>query len=179
MISRKIFILLTRMLDNGSKAMRLVTRFSYTHASIGLEEDMNTFYSFICKGFIVEKITRYLRPDREPFPCLLYEMEVSEEVYQNIKEMLNIFVENKKILRYSYLGIALGLMHISYKSRYHYFCSQFVADILKNSKAAYLKKDSELYMPKDFRNLQGVSVRFQGDLQGMLRQFHILPPLPT
>ena len=102
MISRKIFILLTRMLDNGSKAMRLVTRFSYTHASIGLEEDMNTFYSFICKGFIVEKITRYLRPDREPFPCLLYEMEVSEEVYQNIKEMLNIFVENKKILRYSY-----------------------------------------------------------------------------
>ena len=70
-------------------------------------------------------------------------------------------------------------MHISYKSRYRYFCSQFVADILKNSKAAYLKKDSELYMPKDFRNLQGVSVRFQGDLQGMLRQFHILPPLPT
>lgn len=177
MTCRKIFILLTRMPDNGSKAIQLITRFSYTHASIGLDEDMNTFYSFICKGFIVEKITRYLRPDREPFPCLLYEMEVSEEVYQNIKEMLNIFVENKNILRYSYLGLVLGLLHISYKGKNHYFCSQFVAEILKYSKVAYLKKDSELYLPKDFRNLQGVSVRFQGDLKGMLKQFHILPPL--
>ena len=114
MISRKIFILLTRMPGNGSKAIRLITRFSYTHASIGLEEDINTFYSFICKGFIVEKITRYLRPGREPFPCLLYEMEVSEEVYQTIKERLNTFIENKNVLRYSYLGLVLGLLHSNF-----------------------------------------------------------------
>ncbi len=95
MTLRKIFILLTRLPDNGSKAMRLITRFPYTHASIGLDEDMNTFYSFICKGFIVEKISRYLRPDKEPFLCLLYELEVSEEIYQTVKEILNAFVDNK------------------------------------------------------------------------------------
>jgi hypothetical protein len=63
-----------------SKMVQFFTRCYYTHASIGLEEDMNTFCSFVIKGFRVEKITRYEKPDRESFPCMLYEMEVSDEV---------------------------------------------------------------------------------------------------
>ena len=59
---RKISILLTRFPDNGSRAVSMLTRFYYTHASIGLDEDMNTFYSFVTKGFLVEKVTRYIRP---------------------------------------------------------------------------------------------------------------------
>lgn len=178
MTHHKIFILLTQMPDNGSKVIRLLTRFSYTHVSIGLEEDMNTFYSFVTKGFIVESVTRYVKPDREPFPCMLYEMEVSKEVYQSIREMLHRFVKNKKKLHYSYLGVVLVLMHIPYKGKNHYFCSQFVAEILKYSKAACLQKDSALYLPKDFQNLRGIKVRFRGNLLGMLRQFHI-EPLPA
>ena len=47
MIKRKIFILLLHFSDIGSLAMQYYTDFYYTHASIGLEEDMNTFYSFV------------------------------------------------------------------------------------------------------------------------------------
>jgi hypothetical protein len=48
MNKRKIYILLTRLPNFGSKFLTLVTGFYYTHASIGLDEDMNTFYSFVC-----------------------------------------------------------------------------------------------------------------------------------
>lgn len=76
---RKIYILLTRLCDNGSKAIGFLTSSYYTHASLGLEEDLNTFYSFVTKGFMIEKISKYIRPDRDPYPCVLYEMEVSQK----------------------------------------------------------------------------------------------------
>lgn len=58
MKNKKIYILFTRFPDNGSKVIEALTGCYYPHASIGLEEDWNTFYSFVTKGFIVEKITR-------------------------------------------------------------------------------------------------------------------------
>lgn len=63
-----ILILLTRFPNAGSKVIETLTGSCYIHASIGPEEDMNTFYSFVCKGFIAGKITRYVRPNRVPFP---------------------------------------------------------------------------------------------------------------
>lgn len=175
MTKRKVFILLTRFPGNGSKVLGAITGCYYTHASIGLEEDMNTFYSFVCKGFIVEKITRYIKPDREPFPCQLYELSVSEQVYQAIKRILVCFVENRPFLRYTRFGVILCLLHIPYKRRYHYYCSFFVAEVLLHSKAICLHKDCALYLPNDFRSLPGIQLNFQGNLQSMMNHFGLLP----
>ena len=57
--TRKITILLTQYPTAMASVLQWLTDFPYTHTSIGLEEDRNTFYSFVKKGFIVEKITRY------------------------------------------------------------------------------------------------------------------------
>lgn len=177
MANRNLFILLTRFPDMGSKAIEAITGFYYTHASIGLEEDMNTFYSFVCKGFIIEKITRYVKPDREPYPCQLYKLEVSEKVYNSVKMLLELFVRNKCNMHYTRLGVALSLLKIPYKRKYHYFCSQFVADILKHGQAAKLKKDSTLYLPGDLKSLPEVQLNFQGNLQSMIKHFGISPCL--
>lgn len=175
---RKIYILLTRFPDNGSKAIHAMTGFYYTHASIGLEEDMNTFYSFVVKGFIVEEISRYLRPDRAPFPCQLYELEVSEKVYNSVKKILNSYVERKKHLHYTKLGLVFCLLRIPYKKDHHYFCSQFVADVLRQAKATHLKKHSALYLPGDFKHLPGIRLHFQGNLQSLLNHFEMYQALP-
>lgn len=172
---RKLFVLLTKFPGVRSNAVSLIARSYYNHASIGLEEDTDTFYSFVCKGFIVEKITRYLKPDREPFPCLLYELPVSEEAYQSVKELLLDFVEKREGLRYSWLGVALSILRIPYKQEGRYFCSQFVAEVLGRGRAARLKKDSTLYLPRDFAKLQGVQMRFQGNLLHMKEHFARMP----
>lgn len=175
MTRRKILILLTRFPDNGSKVMEAITGFYYTHASIGLEEDMNTFYSFVYKGFIVEKVTRYVKPDKEPYPCQLYELEVSEKNYETIKQLINFYVEIQSILRYTRIGLVFSLLHIPYKRRCCYFCSQFVADVLKWGSAVCLEKDSTLYLPGDFRSLPGVRLNFQGNLHSMMMHFGLSP----
>lgn len=171
--SRRLYILLTRFPGKSAIAIHAMTGCYYTHASIGLEEDMNTFYSVVGKGLIVEKITRYVRPDRNPFPCQLYEMEVSETVYRTVKKLLEECVENKNYYQYSKLGVVLCLLRIPFRRQYHYFCSQFVAEILMTAQAAYLKKDSTLYHPGDFRKMPGLRLHFQGDLQSFMGRFAI------
>ncbi|MGN0386078.1 MAG: hypothetical protein ACI4EX_09360 [Lachnospiraceae bacterium] len=135
---------------------------------------MNIFYSFAVKGFIVENITRYDRPDRKPFPCILYELAVSENVYQDLKSILKKFMKRKSSLHYTRLGAMLGILHIPHKWRNHYFCSQFVAEVLRCSKAACLKKDSTLYLPGDFKNLQGMREVFQGNIRSLRTHYKIV-----
>ena len=172
---RKVFILLTRFLTKSAGPLGVLTGCYYTHTSIGLDEDMNTFYSFVCKGFVVEKITRYLKPERTPLPCQLYELEVSEQVYQRLKKHLRSFEKRKPLFRYTKLGVFMCLLRIPFRQKHHYFCSQFVAEALMKSEAAQLKKDCSLYLPKDFRKLPGVRLHFQGNLSSMASHFGMLP----
>lgn len=169
---RKLYILLTRFPGLDSDAMCWWTRFPYAHASIGLDEDMNRFYSFVVKGFIVEDIARYNRkPGRAPFPCVLYELEVSEAVYQKAKQMLLKFVSNRKTLHYNTIGMLLSLIKIPTHRQSRYFCSHFVAELLQRCNAARLNKRSTLYLPQDLQKLSEVKMIFQGDLLGMSRQY--------
>lgn len=171
---RKISIMLTRFSDNGSKTISVLTRFYYTHASIGLEEDRNTFYSFVTKGFLVEKVTRYIRPDWAPVPCVVYEIPVSEEHYQRIKEIISSFVEQKKTLQYSKIGVAAALLNIPFKRKNHYFCSQFVADVLRQSNTIRMHKDSTLIFPKDLHRLPQNQLVFQGTLPDFAASYGLL-----
>ena len=173
--SRKLYILLTRFPGKTAMAIHAMTGCYYTHSSIGLEEDMNTFYSFGFKGFVAEKITQRVRPDKTPFPCQLYELEVSEKVYASVKRLLEESVENKSRYQYSKLGVVLCLLRIPFRRQHHYFCSQYVAEVLSNAQAARLVKDSTLYDPGDFRRMPGMRLHFQGDLRSFLGHFALAP----
>lgn len=168
-MKRKINILLTQFPGMDARALRRCTGFPYCHASVGLEEDMNTFYSFVVKGFIVEDIQRYCK--RAAFPCALYQLEVTEEVYEQVRNMLQNFVQRKPTLRYSYLGLFLSLLHIPSRWKHRYFCSQFVAEVLQRCRATRLRKSSTTYLPKDLHRLEDLKLIFQGDLPHMLQRF--------
>lgn len=170
---KKIYILLTRFPDNGSKILEFLTGCHYCHAAIGLGEDMNHFYSFKKKGFIIEEITRYLKPNRTPFACQLYQIEVSGKIYGKVKHLLEHFAARKNQMHYSNLGVVLSLMRIPFKRPYHYFCSQFVAEVLMLSRAAKLKKSSTLYLPGDLRKLAGVQLVFHGNMRDFAQRFRL------
>ncbi len=172
---KKIFILLTKLNDGGARMLSAITGSYYTHASIGLEDDMNTFYSFVYKGFIVEQITRYVKPDRAPFPCELYELEVCEKKYKRIKKFILGFVNTKNRFCYTRLGVACCLFGIPYKKNQSYFCSHFVAEVLKRTGAVNIKKNSALYLPRDFRKIPELKLNFRGNLLSFSHHFGLIP----
>lgn len=169
---RKIYLLLTKFPDAGTKFIKAVTGLEYPHASIGLDEDMNTFYSFVYKGFIVEKINRYVKPGKEDIPCKLYEMNVSEETYLKIKKTLEYFIEFKEFFYYSITSLVLSILRLPYKrSRFGFFCSQFVAYILQKSKANNEIKCVNHYFSNNLSRVSGMHLKYKGNLKSMMDKY--------
>ncbi len=168
---KKIYVLLTRYPGNDAKFLSWYTRFPYTHASVGLEEDMDTFYTFVSKGFLVESITRYEKPGRPSFPCALYEIKVSEKTYNRVKETVLSYKENKANLKYSTLGLVMCFLGIPFKRKNHYFCTQFVAEVLHKCEAVKLKKKSTLYFANDISKLKELKLVFQGTHLSFVEKF--------
>ena len=171
MRERKILILLTRYPDVGSKLIETFSGTYYTHASIGLDEDTSTFYSFNYKGFAVEKVERFAQLKGNVYPCQMYELPVPEKAYHAVKQMLHHFMEHKNWFRYTRFGVAMCLLRIPYRRERHFFCSQFVAEVLHRTQAVRLKKESALYVPCDLRELPGVRFRLTGDLRDLKAHF--------
>lgn len=175
---RKVYLLLTEFSDTGTQVIKTLTGLKYPHTSIGLEEDMNTFYSFVTKGFIVEKINRYAKPGRKNIPCRLYELNVSEKTYFKIKEELEYFVKYGELFHYSKTNLALSILNLPYKRKqFGFFCSQFVAFILQKSKAIELNKSINKYFSTDLSKLSGMRLKYQGTLKNMMDRLCIQPCL--
>lgn len=168
---RRIYILMTQYPGFDAKILRWYTGFPYTHASVGLEEDMDTFYTFVSKGYLVESVTRYEKPGRPSYPCALYEIVVTEEAYEQVKKMVYDYKARKSTLKYSTLGLVMCFFRIPFKRRNHYFCSQFVAEVLQKCKVLKLEKKSTLYFPKDISKHKELKLIFQGTHLGFVEKF--------
>lgn len=143
---RTVTILLTRYSDWFSKFISLISRESYSHASISIDGEEEIFYSFNYKGFVIEKPKKRMPRTRlKGSACI--RMQVSEEVYAAIEQEIRHFLDKKEIYAYSQIGVILCLFHIPYKFKNQYFCSQFVAEILSRTGAVELKKKETLYLP--------------------------------
>lgn len=154
---------MTRYPGYDAKFLSWYMRYPYTHTSVGLEEDMDTFYTFVSKGYLVESITRYDKPGRPSFPCALYEIMVTEEAYEQVKKMVLDYKARKAMLKYSTLGLIFCFLRIPIKRKNHYFCSHFVAEVLGTCKVLELKKKSMLYFAKDVSRHEELKLIFQGN----------------
>lgn len=142
-----ITVLLTRYYSTISNFIYYISGRGYTHASIALDEKNEYFYSFNIKGFRKEYPKRHKQRSSK---SISYKLEVSQEDYERIEKKLKDMEQEHEQFHYSRLGVLFCLMHIPFHRKNHYFCSQFVAEILSMSKTIELKKDSSLYLPNQF-----------------------------
>lgn len=171
---RTIHILLTRSGTWFSRLIHLATHDRYTHASIGLDGPQGPFYSFARKyehfalpaGLVEEQVT----PARRAVPCCLYELRVSEETYFRLRRQLRTMYARRSDYSYNLLGALSCWLNLPLRRRYHYFCSQFVANLLQDCGAVELPKSPDLLRPADFCQLEGLRPVHQGALAGILSQ---------
>lgn len=169
---KTIYILLTRSGTLLSHLVYHITGANYTHASIAFEEDLNCLYSSTRKnGYTMfpagpskEFLNRGVFKLRGNMPCALYSMEVSDEAYTRAKRRADHMMAHGELYRFNSLGLLLCAMHIRWKRRRHYFCSQFVSEVLEKSGAMELPKDSTLMHPNDYTKLEGLTCLYEGEL---------------
>ena len=155
---RKIYVLLSRTHTLPAKLIRLFTGEPYSHTSIALDIELKQLYSFARKhvhnpfdcGFIEEDIeTGIFGLDKNVY-CSVYEVLVTEEQYQIIKQEIDIFIKNKKIYKYNYTGLVGIMFGKNVEDGKHFLCSQFVSHIFYKSGIRLFAKENGLIRPYDF-----------------------------
>ena len=174
-IMKTIYILLTRSGTLLSNLVYAVTGANYTHASLAFDEDLSCLYSSTRKnGYTMfpagpsrEYLNRGVFRLRENVPCALYALDVSDEAYTRARRRAEHMMAHGSLYRFNVIGLALCGMHIRWKRRRHYFCSQFVSEVLEKSGAVELPKHSTLMHPNDYTTLQNLHCVYEGRLSGL------------
>lgn len=172
---KTVYILFTRSTTWFSRLIHLVSAGEYTHVSIGLESETGPYVSFARRyprlplpaGMILEKThSGYFRlhPDT---PCAVIALDVSEAAYWRIADKIQQMYGQKHCYRYNILGTFACLFHIRWSRSHHYFCSEFVAEALKESGAVQWDVDPSLTRPMDLYELAEHQVIFRGNVAGI------------
>ncbi|MGL4790419.1 MAG: hypothetical protein ACRCW1_03330 [Anaerotignaceae bacterium] len=143
--TKHISIILSKQNSFYSKGLFWITGRKYTHASIRLEEMGDSFYSFNLKGFSEEYPKLFYSKYTDI--SVMYQLEVSQEVYDHVRKRLEAMIENRSTYTYSSIGVFLCIMGISHRFGKAYFCSQFVAELLINSGALPAHRSPSLFLP--------------------------------
>ena len=174
---KSIYILLTKSNTVVSQMVKLTTSDMYTHVSISFEEDLTPFYSF-ARHYTYLPLPAGLRPEylnrgffkRYPnIPCALYVLSVEDDVYYEAKKMVEQMVQESFKYKFNILGLLLCRLSIPSHRKNHYFCSEFVSEVLTNSKALPLPKDPSLMRPNDYTNIPALEFLFEGRVNELIK----------
>ena len=167
-----VYIVLSHTGTRFSRVIKHMTKIPYSHVSIALDEDLDELYSFGRKhpknpfycGFVKEDIINGTFAYFPNTMCSIYKLEVDHNTYNNIKHNINVF-KSKRILTYNFPGVVGLSVNKSISIPHSYFCSEFVATILKDSNVNLFKKIPSSVSPKDFLECEGYELYYKGLLR--------------
>lgn len=180
MSEKAIYILLT---DTGtwfSRMIKLYTGAPYNHASIALDEELDHLYSFGRKvytnpfsaGFIHEHVDKGVYLHQKHTSCALYKMNIEQEQYERLRQIIAQFEIFSSKYRYNLLGIFAMAINMELKRSNAYTCSQFVATVLNWSGVSLLDKSPELMRPDDFPKISNLELIYEGKLHDYFSVHH-------
>ncbi|GAA0121613.1 MAG: hypothetical protein KID00_01970 [Clostridium argentinense] len=170
---KKIYIMLTFTGTTLSRVIKIYTRNDYSHASIALDPELSEMYSFGRKkprnpfigGFIKEKIDDGVYKRFYNTECIVYSMDVTFEQYEKVKEIIKEFEKEQDKYRYNFLGVLAVVFKMSLDRKYHYFCSQFVSEVLERSGIFNFDREFTMIKPSDIQKLENLNVVYRGLLR--------------
>ncbi len=148
---KEVNILLTKYSDWISNLVYVFGGRGYTHASLSLEEDAETFYSFNYRGFAVETMNVHRKRGVSKSKCI--RCEISDQSYENIRQMIDEIEKQKNTYKYTRMGVLCCILHIPFHANRRFFCSQFVAELLENSGAMEFTRETNYILPNHFVSL--------------------------
>ncbi len=169
-MKRNLYLFLTRTDSIFSKAIYYITRDKYTHIAISLDESFREMYSFgrrnpafaLPAGFTREDIFTGFFVKNNHTPCMILKLEVSYHTYRQIQNRLLNLYQTRYEYKYSILGAICCKLGISCKREKHYFCSQFIIELLQQENLIHKQVNGALIRPEQIAKLLEDSKIFEG-----------------
>ncbi len=167
---KSIYIILMHTGTIPARFIRFVTRYKYSHVVLSLERDCKTTYSFgrkdlnnfLNSGFIEEEQNGAFFKKFDKTKCRIYELEVTENQYDFLKNILDDRISHKNEYKYDFVGMVLRFFHIPVCFENKFVCSQFVAEILEEGHVINFEKPSYFVNARDFDNLSELKEVYEG-----------------
>lgn len=153
-----------------SRSIGTITKSDYTHVALSLDNEFKNMYTFgrlrpnnpFFAGLTIENFHTGIY-QRSPYcQSLIYKIPVSNNQIKKLREELNRYYSSDKKYKYNFLGLFAVLMDKPWKREYHYFCSQFVTELLSTSNIWQSPKVPELTKPCDLIHIDNKEIFYKG-----------------
>jgi hypothetical protein len=126
--------------------------------SFGRKSAKNPFIG----GFVREDIDSVIFRQAD---CAIYSLNITEAEFQKMYQYIQEIASEKEKYRYNFIGLFGVLFQKPIKRKNAFFCSQFVASVLKESKIIDCEdEDLSLVKPSDLTHLANFELLFEGAL---------------
>lgn len=167
---KKIYILQMNTKTFPARIIGLLTMSKYSHVAISFNKNCDITYSFGRKklysifsgGFVMESKTGKFFQRFKDTKCKIYEVDVTNEQYNNLVKIIRYMKKNKDMYGYDYLGIILRFLKIPVTFKNKYVCSYFIAELLEETSVYDFNKDTYKVIPKDFSNIDSFKLIYSG-----------------
>ena len=173
MIEKKVYILLTDTGTLFTKLIKLYTKKPYNHASISFDSELSEVYGFGRKtarnpfigGFIKEDVEGGEKGLFKQANCAIYALTVNEVQMKKMNSYIKEIEAQKEEYRYNLLGLLGFLVNKPIERKKAFFCSQFVATVLKECNIIDFRKSPSLVAPNDLQKVSKFEIVYEGELK--------------
>ncbi len=178
---KEIYIVLTHTGTVLSNIVRAYTKKPFSHVSIALDKDLQQMYSFgrlkpsnpFFAGFVHEYINKGTFKRFYNTTTKIYSLEVTEEQYEKIEEIIKEMDKQKEKYKFNILGLFAVAFNIKIRRENTLYCAEFVKYLFDESK---INNDlPEIIKPVDFENVKGIKEVYKG----LLRNYRAPRKIPT
>ncbi|MFD1849819.1 hypothetical protein [Oceanobacillus bengalensis] len=167
-----VYIMLSDTGTIFTNIIKKYTRAPYNHASLSFDPELREMYSFGRKnpknplngGFVKENVFTGTFSRYRETTCVIYKLEVTDREVEKMKRILEIFIRNDNKFLYNILGVIGVSLKEPIEFSNSYFCSQFVAEVLRRSGIKLWDKLPVMVTPDDFRNNERLQLIYEGKL---------------
>ena len=166
----KIYLILMHTNTIPSKLVKFFTRYEYSHVGISLKKDCDIVYSFgrrnvnsiLGGGFVAQPRNGEFFDKFNNTVCKIYEIDINQQQYKKVKEIINEMEVNAEKYKYDFRGIVPRFFGIPVTIEDRYVCSYFVADVLEKADIHKFDKKVCFIKPKDFEKVNKCNEIYRG-----------------
>lgn len=171
---KEIYIFLIHSGTVFSRIIRFATSGQYSHSAISIDGIDGPFYSFgrrnpnrpLPAGLVQEPMDWYFK-HRKTSPCTVFRLPITQQQYDRMKDYLDSMYRDNQSYKYNLIGAMACFFHLPVRRKKHFFCSQFVARLLQDTKVIEMPKSPDLMKPCDFLSCYELENFMQGDISAL------------
>jgi hypothetical protein len=170
MSDRYIYLVYSKTGTWLSRAIGFFSDMKYVHASLSFDDSFTRMYSFgrtnpdnpFSGGFAEENLHGGVFKRFTDSRCLICRVAITNTQYESLKTEVGNFIRERYKYRYNFLGLIFAYFNIPFERSHHYFCSQFVSEVLIKSKIYESDISPVLIRPADLLSLSNAEIIFEG-----------------